>query len=85
MTVDKSLVDSKYRNTGPLDVGGGVPPTPAGSYIESTTANLLARGPRGLKGDKGDDGGPNVVSVEYGDTWPPSSPLPNVLYLRLAP
>jgi hypothetical protein len=85
MTVDKSLVDSKYRNVGPLDVGGGIPPTPAGSFIESKTANLLKRGPKGEKGDKGEDGGPNVVAVEYGDSWPPSNPVPNVLYLRLAP
>jgi hypothetical protein len=72
--ITESVVNTQYRNVGPR-----------GAAIESATANLLARGPKGDKGDKGDDGGPNVVAVAYGDTWPPTNPSPNVLYLRLAP
>ena len=30
-------------------------------------------------------GGPNVIAVPYVDPWPVLSPIPNTLYLRLAP
>jgi len=41
-------------------------------------------GPPGPPGPPGPEGGTPVVAVPY-NSWPPVNPVPNTLYLRLAP
>jgi hypothetical protein len=41
-------------------------------------------GPPGKPGPPGPEGGTPVVAIPY-DEWPPTDPLPDTLYLRLAP
>jgi hypothetical protein len=41
-------------------------------------------GPPGPPGPKGPEGGTPIVAVPY-NQWPPVSPVPDTLYLRLAP
>ena len=46
----------------------------------------ITAGPPGAQGPPGVDGanGTPVVTIPY-DEWPPASPNPDTLYLRLAP
>lgn len=46
----------------------------------------ITAGPPGAQGPPGEDGinGTPIVTVPYAD-WPPASPEPDTLYLRLAP
>jgi hypothetical protein len=69
-----------------------VPVIPGGTPIAVTRGgttkpiNVTAgtTGPPGPPGPPGPEGGTPVVAVPY-DQWPPTHPLPDTLYLRLAP
>ena len=61
---------------GPIVVGVG---KTAPISIEAGTS-----GKQGKPGPPGPEGGTPVVAVPY-NAWPPANPVPDTLYLRLAP
>ena len=56
---------------------------PAGP-ISTVPGPVGPPGPQGPDGPPGPEGGTPVMALAY-EEWPPVNPLPNTLYLRLAP
>jgi len=71
-----SGIDVILGPSGPVAVTVG-----GGSSIDVTAGTT---GPPGPPGPPGPEGGTPVVPVPY-NSWPPANPVPNTLYIRLAP
>lgn len=71
-----SVIDVITGPSGPVAV------TIGGSSSIDVTAGTT--GPPGPPGPPGPEGGTPVVAIPYNE-WPPVNPVPNTLYLRLAP
>jgi hypothetical protein len=61
---------------GPIVVGIGKP--------DIIDIEVGTSGKQGKPGEPGPEGGTPVVAVPY-NQWPPVNPVPDTLYLRLAP
>jgi hypothetical protein len=55
-----------------------------GGHSQPIDVTAGTTGPPGPPGPPGPEGGTPVVAVPY-DQWPPVNPVPDTLYLRLAP
>jgi hypothetical protein len=64
--------------------GGGSVQVTLGGSTQPISVTAGTTGPQGPPGPAGPEGGTPVVAVPY-NQWPPTNPLPNTLYLRLAP
>ena len=72
--------------TSPVFIGLAAPPKVA---IDTGGTDLIevevgTSGKQGKPGPQGPEGGTPVVALAY-DDWPPVDPVPDTLYLRLAP
>ena len=63
------------------------PASPVATIVATPVpvGTITVVGTPGPPGPSGPPGGPTVIAVPFSDPWPPVSPQPDILYLRLAP
>jgi hypothetical protein len=77
-------MNGTLKSTTGISISAGPPlPDEMKQVVEGPPGPQGAPGPAGPPGPMGSPGVP-IVAIPY-DQWPPASPQPDTLYLRLAP